>query len=59
VRQEPPLPIAVEGDASLAETIAKEIRNALTFTPQIRMVAPQSLPRSEYKSKLVDFSDAT
>jgi phenylacetate-CoA ligase len=59
VRQEPPLPIAVEGDASLAETIAKEIRNALTFTPQVRMVAPQSLPRSDYKSKLVDFSDAT
>lgn len=59
VRQEPPLPILVEGDADLAETLAKEIRNVLTFTPDIQMVAPQSLPRSEYKSKLVDFSEAT
>ncbi len=59
VRQEPPLPILVEGDAELAEALAKEIRNALTFTPDIRMVAPQSLPRSDYKSKLVDFSEAT
>lgn len=59
VRQEPPLPILVEGEAGLAETLAKEIRNALTFTPDIRMVAPQSLPRSDYKSKLVDFSEAT
>jgi hypothetical protein len=49
----------VEGDASLAETIAKELRNLLTFTAEVRMVAPQSLPRSDYKSKLVDFSDAT
>ena len=59
VRQEPPLPICVEGDAALGDTLAKEIRNALTFTPEIRMVAPQSLPRSEYKSKLVDFSEAS
>jgi phenylacetate-CoA ligase len=59
VRQEPPLPIVVEGAASLAEAIAREIRNARSFTPEISMVAPQSLPRSDYKSKLVDFSDAT
>ena len=58
VRQEPPLPIAVEGDAGLAETIAAEIRAALTFSAQVRMVAPKSLPRSDYKSKLVDFSGA-
>jgi phenylacetate-CoA ligase len=58
VRQEPPLPIAVEGDAGLAETIAAEIRAALTFSAQVRMVAPESLPRSDYKSKLVDFSGA-
>ena len=58
VRQEPPLPITVEGDAALADTLAAEIRNALTFTPEIRMVAPQSLPRSDYKSRLVDFSEA-
>ena len=58
VRQEPPLPIVVEGEAALAQTIAGEIRKALAFTPEIRMVAPQSLPRSDYKSKLVDFSEA-
>jgi phenylacetate-CoA ligase len=59
VRQEPPLPIAVEGDAGLADAIATELRAALTFSAQVRMVAPKSLPRSDYKSKLVDFSGAT
>jgi phenylacetate-CoA ligase len=58
VRQEPPLPIVVEGDQEIGETLAREIRGALTFAPEIRMVAPQSLPRSDYKSRLVDFSDA-
>jgi phenylacetate-CoA ligase len=60
VKQEPPLPVIVEGrdDAALKESIAKEIRNVLTFTPEVRMVAPQSLPRTEYKSKLVDYSEA-
>jgi len=58
VRQEPPLPIAVEGEAGLADVIAAEIRAALTFAAQVRMVAPKSLPRSDYKSKLVDFSGA-
>ena len=58
VRQEPPLPIAVEGEAGLADAIAAEIRAALTFSAEIRMVPPKSLPRSDYKSKLVDFSEA-
>jgi phenylacetate-CoA ligase len=58
VKQDPPLPIVVEGDKEIAETIAREIRGALTFAQEIRMVAPQSLPRSDYKSKLVDFSEA-
>lgn len=58
VRQEPPLPVVVEGDAALAPAIAGAIRDALTFTPEIRMVPPRSLPRSDYKSKLVDFPDA-
>jgi phenylacetate-CoA ligase len=58
VKQEPPLPIVVEGDASVGAAIAKEIRSTLLFTPEVRMVAPQALPRSEYKSKLVDFSEA-
>ena len=59
VKQEPPLPILVEGEAQVGETIAREIRGALTFTPEIQMVPPQSLPRSDYKSKLVDFSEAS
>lgn len=58
VKQDPPLPILVEGDASLGEAIAQEIRRTLLFTPAVRMVAPQSLPRSDYKVKLVDYSDA-
>jgi len=59
VKQDPPLPIVVEGDATLAEAIAKEIRNTLLFTAEVRLVKPQSLPRSDYKSKLVDYSEAT
>ena len=58
VKQEPPLPVLVEGDAALAEPIAKEIRSTLLFTPEVRMVPPQSLPRSDYKVKLVDYSEA-
>jgi phenylacetate-CoA ligase len=60
VKQEPPLTVIVEGegDAAFAEQIAKDIRNTLVFTPEVKLVKPQSLPRSEYKSKLVDFSEA-
>jgi len=57
VKQEPPLPVVVEGEAGMGEAIEKEIRGALLFTAQVRMVAPQSLPRSDYKSKLVDYSE--
>src|SRR5947207_3270375 len=59
VKQDPPLPVLVEGDASLGEAIAKEIRNTLLFTAEVRLVEPQSLPRSDYKSKLVDYSEAS
>jgi len=58
VKQDPPLPVLVEGDAAVGEAIAKEIRAALLFTPEVRMVAPQSLPRSDYKVKLLDYSEA-
>src|SRR4030088_2403401 len=50
VQQEPPLPVVVEGDPALQESIAREIRNTLLFTAEVRIVAPQSLPRSDYKS---------
>jgi phenylacetate-CoA ligase len=58
VKQDPPLPVLVEGNASLGEAIGKEIRSSLLFTADVRMVEPRSLPRSDYKSKLVDYSDA-
>ena len=57
VKQEPPLPVVVEGDAGLKEEITKAIRSSLMFTPEVRMVAPETLPRSDYKSKLVNFSE--
>ena len=58
VRQEPPLPIlveAVEGPQreGLAERIRARIRDKLVVTTQIELVEPGALPRSEYKSKLV------
>jgi len=58
VKQDPPLPVVVEGERGVAEAIAKEIRSTLMFTPEVRMVAPQTLPRSDYKSRLVDYSEA-
>ena len=54
VRQEPPLPVVVEGDPALKEELAAAIRSALLFTPEVQMVPPQSLPRSDYKVRLVD-----
>ena len=59
VKQDPPLPVLVEGEAALGEAIAKEIRSTLLFTPEVRMVPPRALPRSDYKVKLLDYSEAT
>lgn len=59
VKQEPPLPIAVElardrsGTAALADAIRARLRAALIFTAHIELVPFGSLARSEYKSKLV------
>jgi phenylacetate-CoA ligase len=59
VKQEPPLPVAVELDkgvvppSGFAEAIGKRIREALVFTAKIELVQYGSLQRSEYKSKLV------
>jgi phenylacetate-CoA ligase len=65
VRQDPPLPVVVEGegegemsDRQLAAAIQEQIRNTLLVTTEIRLVAARSLPRSEYKSKLIDYSEA-
>jgi phenylacetate-CoA ligase len=65
VKQEPPLPVVVElgegveGTPDLADRIQKEIRSALIVTASIELVAHGTLPRSEYKSKILDFSHAT
>ena len=60
VKQDPPLPVFIEAvnESGLVESIAREIRSTLLFAAEVRIVAPQSLPRSDYKSKLVDFSEA-
>jgi phenylacetate-CoA ligase len=61
VAQEPPLPLAVElarGAAAtdgLAEGIAGRIRDKLTVTVRVDLVAFGSLQRSQYKSKLVEY----
>lgn len=64
VKQDPPLPVVVElaegaqPDPTLADAIAAEVRAALVFSAEIRLVAARTLPRSEYKSKLVSFAEA-
>ena len=60
VKQEPPLPVAVElapdasGDASLAEAIREKLRSVLVVQTRVDLVPWGSLRRSEYKSKLVE-----
>jgi phenylacetate-CoA ligase len=58
VRQEPPLPVSVETaegpSEGLAERIRARIRDTLLVTTEIELTAAGSLPRSEYKSKLVE-----
>ena len=64
VKQAPPLPLAVElapgqaPDADLAGAIETAIRTKLIFTARVELVPPGSLARSEYKSRLVDYSFA-
>jgi phenylacetate-CoA ligase len=64
VRQEPPLPLHVElgpGDAAedgLAQAIEQAVRASLVATVRVTLVPFGSIARSEYKTKLLDFSDA-
>jgi phenylacetate-CoA ligase len=64
-KQDPPLPIAVEvgegdaADSGLAAAIAAEIRSVLLFSADVRLVPAGTLPRSDYKSKLVDYREAS
>jgi phenylacetate-CoA ligase len=60
VKQEPPLPVAVElaegvePDESLAETIRERIRAVLVVSTRVELVPWGSLERSEYKGRLVE-----
>ncbi|MDA0785370.1 MAG: AMP-binding protein [Proteobacteria bacterium] len=64
VQQLPPLPIHVEAaegstpGAGLAEAIEKAIRDALIVTTKVEIVPFGSLPRTDYKTRLVDYGDA-
>ena len=59
VKQEPPLPVAVElspgvrADDSLADAIRARLRDVLVVQTRVELVPPGSLRRSEYKSSLV------
>jgi len=62
-RQDPPLSVMVESGATgagddLASRIRARLREVLLVTTEITVVPFGSLPRSDYKSKLVDWSDA-
>jgi phenylacetate-CoA ligase len=58
VKQDPPLPVRVElspgtaPDPALAEAIRERLRSVLVVQTAVELVAPGSLPRSEYKSRL-------
>ena len=64
--QNPPLPVVIELNAGVEAApdgmltkIKDEIRQRLLVTTEIRFVPFNTLPRETYKSKLVDYSDAT
>lgn len=65
VKQSPPLKVLVElseetaATEGLAEAIRNRVRDKLVVTTKIELVAAGTLPRSEYKSKLVDYAEAT
>jgi phenylacetate-CoA ligase len=55
VKQEPPLPIVVEGDGpDLADAIRARIRDALIVQAEIELVPFGSIERSDYKARLVE-----
>ena len=61
VKQDPPLPVAVELAAervptpALAQAIGERVRAALVVTARVDLVPFGTLPRSEYKSKLISW----
>jgi phenylacetate-CoA ligase len=65
VQQEPPLRVVVElapggaAEPGFAERIETAIRSVLVVRTRVELVPHGTLPRSEYKSALVSFADAT
>jgi phenylacetate-CoA ligase len=65
VKQAPPLPVVIElardadPDAELAARIRQRLRDELIVTTEIELVPFGTLPRTDYKSKLVDWSGAS
>jgi phenylacetate-CoA ligase len=59
-KQEPPLPVSVElapgatADEALAESIRARLRDVLVVQTRVELLPWGSLPRSEYKSTLVE-----
>ncbi|MDU8945741.1 phenylacetate--CoA ligase family protein [Ovoidimarina sediminis] len=64
VKQAPPLPVVVElardavPDEALAGRIRQRLRDELLVTTEVTLVPFGSLPRTDYKSKLVDWSQS-
>jgi phenylacetate-CoA ligase len=62
VKQDPPLPVLVElardvsAGPELADAIRARLREVLVVQTRVELVPPGSLPRSEYKSRLVERS---
>ncbi|HEX7074496.1 MAG TPA: AMP-binding protein [Hyphomicrobiaceae bacterium] len=64
VQQSPPLKVLVElaengNSDGLSERIRQRLRDKLIVTTDIKLVPQGSLPRSEYKSRLVDYTEAS
>ena len=66
VKQEPPLPVAVEvaaganpNNPDLQAQITHAIKERLLVSAEVHLVGNNTLPRETYKSKLVDYSKAS
>ncbi len=63
VKQNPPLPVTVElaegaaADPALAGGIAKRIRDKLVVAAEVTLVPHGSLPRTDYKSKIIQWPE--
>ena len=57
VKQSPPLPVTIEA-ARAAPDLGERLRQRLLVTAAVTLVPAGTLPRSAYKSNLVDWSEA-